>query len=103
MVGKTISLDNHPFDVLGVIGPGFTGVDVGRQSDIYVPICAEKIVRGENNSLDEGIGGWLRVDRPAEIGSFREPGERTSQDIGRSNLPSNGAAEHKARTAGNLS
>jgi putative ABC transport system permease protein len=60
-VGKSILLDTHPFEVVGVIGPGFTGTDVGRESDVYVPLCAEKIIRGENNSLDEGVGGWLRV------------------------------------------
>ena len=61
VVGSAISLDNHPFEVLGVIGPGFTGVDVGRQSDIYVPLCSEQIIGGENGLLDGRRGGWLRI------------------------------------------
>jgi predicted permease len=61
VAGATISLDNHPFEILGVIGSGFTGVDVGRQSDIYVPLCAEKIIGAENGLLDSRRGGWLRV------------------------------------------
>jgi predicted permease len=61
VVGQTISLDNHPFEILGVIGPGFTGVDVGRESNLYVPVCTEKIISGENSSLDDGRGGWLHV------------------------------------------
>jgi putative ABC transport system permease protein len=61
VVGKTISLDNHPFEILGVLGPGFTGVDVGRESDLYVPLCTEKIIRGENSILDERRAIWLRV------------------------------------------
>src|SRR5271167_2295777 len=28
VVGKSISFDNHPFEILGVLAPGFTGVDV---------------------------------------------------------------------------
>ncbi|MGA8596906.1 MAG: ABC transporter permease [Bryobacteraceae bacterium] len=32
VAGTTISLDNHPFEILGVIGPGFTAVDVGRKA-----------------------------------------------------------------------
>jgi putative ABC transport system permease protein len=65
VVGKTISLDNHPFEILGVIGPGFTGVDVGRESNLYVPLCAEKIIGGETGSLDNRVGGWLRlIGRP---------------------------------------
>jgi putative ABC transport system permease protein len=61
VAGTTISLDNHPFEILGVIGPGFTGVDVGRESDIYVPLCAETIIGGNNGLLDGRRGGWLRV------------------------------------------
>ncbi len=61
VVGKAISLDNHPFEILGVLEPGFTGVDVGRDGDLYVPLCAEKIIRGENSILDERRAVWLRV------------------------------------------
>jgi predicted permease len=51
VVGKTISLDHHPFEILGVIGPGFTGVDVGSDRDLYIPVCAEKIISGEAGEL----------------------------------------------------
>ncbi len=61
VVGKNISLDNHPFEILGVIAPGFTGVDVGRAIDLYVPVCAEKIIRGENSMLDRRSTWWMRV------------------------------------------
>ncbi|HSU62123.1 MAG TPA: ABC transporter permease [Bryobacteraceae bacterium] len=57
VAGTNISLDNHPFEIVGVIGPGFSGVDVGRKSDIYVPLCTEKIIGGENGSLDLRIIG----------------------------------------------
>jgi putative ABC transport system permease protein len=61
VVGKIISLDNYPFEILGVIEPGFTGVDVGRESDVYVPVCTEKIIRGENSILDQRSVVWLRI------------------------------------------
>jgi predicted permease len=61
VVGATMSLDGHAFEIVGVSGPGFTGVDVGRKSDIYVPLCAAKIIGGENGLLDGRRGGWLRV------------------------------------------
>jgi putative ABC transport system permease protein len=51
VVGKTISLDHHPFEILGVIGPGFTGVDVGSDRDLYIPVCAEKTISGETSEL----------------------------------------------------
>src|ERR1700722_19109521 len=61
VVGKNISLDNHPFEIVGVIAPGFTGVDVGSSTDLYVPICAEKIIRGETTMLDMRSAWWMRV------------------------------------------
>ena len=62
IVGKSISLDNHPFEILGVVQPGFTGVDVGSAKDVYVPICAERIIHGENsNILDQRSSWWLQV------------------------------------------
>jgi hypothetical protein len=47
VAGTTISLDNHPFEIIGVLRPGFSGVDVGRKSDIYVPLCTETIIGGK--------------------------------------------------------
>jgi predicted permease len=61
ILGKNISLDNHPFEILGVLVPGFTGVDVGVEKDLFVPLCSEKIVRGEFSSLDQRSTWWLRV------------------------------------------
>ncbi|HLK69959.1 MAG TPA: ABC transporter permease [Bryobacteraceae bacterium] len=61
IVGKAISLDNHPFEIIGVLAPGFSGIEVGSETDLYVPICTEKIVRGEFSSLDQRSSWWLRV------------------------------------------
>jgi putative ABC transport system permease protein len=60
-INRTISLDNHPFQILGVIEPGFSGVDVGRAVDVYVPVCSEKIIRGNFSSLDQRSNWWLRI------------------------------------------
>jgi putative ABC transport system permease protein len=61
VVGKNISLDNHPFEILGVLGPGFSGIDVGSEKDLYVPVCAEKIILGEFSLLERRSAWWLRV------------------------------------------
>ncbi|MEP6536800.1 MAG: ABC transporter permease [Bryobacteraceae bacterium] len=61
VVGKTIAIDHHAFQILGVVGTGFTGVDVGSSTEFYVPICAERILRGEASILDHRRADWLRV------------------------------------------
>jgi len=45
-VGRAVSLDGHPFDVVGVVEPSFFGMEVGRAVDVYVPLCAQAILFG---------------------------------------------------------
>ena len=61
IVGRSIDLDGHPFDVIGVAQMGFFGVDVGRTFDITAPICAEPISRGTRSGLDKPDAWFLDV------------------------------------------
>jgi predicted permease len=77
VVGQNIVLDGHPFEIMGVSAPGFFGTDVGRTFGVAIPICAEKVLRGENSSLDARSNWWLRViGRP-------KPGVSRAQVTGR--------------------
>jgi predicted permease len=59
MVGKTILLDGHRFDVIGVAPPSFFGVEVGRSFDVAVPICSEPIFRGAQTTLTKNDWWFL--------------------------------------------
>ncbi|HEX8209122.1 MAG TPA: ABC transporter permease [Longimicrobium sp.] len=41
VVGRTISLNGTPVEVIGVAARGFSGLEVGRAERIFVPICAQ--------------------------------------------------------------
>jgi putative ABC transport system permease protein len=58
---RSILLNGHPFQILGVGRAGFTGVDVGRAADVYVPICADPILRGAGSYLDQRLSWWLTI------------------------------------------
>lgn len=60
-VGSTLMLSGHPFEVVGVVDPAFTGVDVGRATEIYVPLCTHPIVYPERNTLDHAGNWFIRV------------------------------------------
>jgi predicted permease len=60
-VGSVIRLDGHPFEIAGVAASAFRGPDVGRESDVYLPLCAEAVMHGPDNELDRRSSWWLRV------------------------------------------
>jgi len=58
-VGSRLLLDGHPFEIVGVTGPSFFGVEVGRRFDVAVPLCAEPILRGADNRYEKPDHWWL--------------------------------------------
>ncbi|MEO8026819.1 MAG: ABC transporter permease [Bryobacteraceae bacterium] len=61
VLGKTILLSGHPFVIAGVTAPAFFGVEIGRQFDVAVPLCAEPMIRGERTMTPNAAGWWLGV------------------------------------------
>jgi putative ABC transport system permease protein len=49
VIGQPMTLDGHPFEIVGVTPPEFFGVEVGRTFDLAAPLCAEPLVRGEDS------------------------------------------------------
>jgi predicted permease len=60
-VGDTLSLDHHPFQIIGASAPGFYGVEVGQKFDVAVPICIAAIFDGKESRLDIRSWWWLRI------------------------------------------
>jgi predicted permease len=58
-LGRMISLDGHPFEIVGITPPSFTGIDVGRQFDVAVPLCSEALMHGKSSLIDLRNGYWL--------------------------------------------
>jgi predicted permease len=62
IVGQTIRLDNHPFEVVGVAPPGFQGIDRGEQLDLFLPVGVQPIAMPEFGSfLNVRESVWLRL------------------------------------------
>ena len=59
VIGRTLTISRHPFQIIGVTPPDFYGVEVGRYFDIAVPLCAEPIIVGEDSQLRQATGWWL--------------------------------------------
>src|SRR5205814_6350556 len=60
-IGRTLTLDGHAYDIVGVTPPEFSGVEVGRAYDVAVPLCAEPLSRGGRSALDRKDAWMLGV------------------------------------------
>lgn len=60
-IGRKLTIDYHPVEVLGVTPPSFFGLDVGHSFDLALPICSQPVLGGEDNYLDARYDWWLTV------------------------------------------
>jgi predicted permease len=61
VIGKTVALDGHPFEIVGIARRGFAGLEVGRTFDVATPLCAERILNPEQSALTDRSWWWLTV------------------------------------------
>ncbi len=59
VLGRKLTIEKHPFEVIGVAPANFYGVEVGRNFDIAIPLCVEPLIRREFSVLNRRDGWWL--------------------------------------------
>jgi predicted permease len=67
-IGSTISLEGHPFEVVGVTPAGFYGMTVGRKFDVAIPLCATQVFDGPNFRLEQRHLWWLHAIGRVKLG-----------------------------------
>ncbi|HEY2906942.1 MAG TPA: ABC transporter permease [Vicinamibacterales bacterium] len=59
-IGRTLTIEQAPFTIVGVTPPWFFGTDVGRTFDVIVPVGDEPLMRRETR-LDARSFYWLTI------------------------------------------
>jgi len=99
VVGRSITLDGHPFPIVGVAPASFFGVEVGRAFDVAVPLCAEPISRGTRSALDKKavwfLGGMGRLKAGVSLDQARAHLASISAAMFRETLPDYRAEDAK--------
>ena len=101
VVGHTLPLNGKPFMITGVVatGRGFSSPEVGHGPQIYVPLCAEAVLRGTASSLDARSNWWLRILARRDPGvSFSEARQRLktiAPDVYAATVPPRYPSEHQ--------
>jgi predicted permease len=97
-IGRKLTLNYHPVEIIGVTPPGFFGLEVGSSYDVAVPICSQAVLWSEGTWLDEGTVWWLNVMGRLKPGSTPEKANAQlaviSPRIFQATLPSNYPAEN---------
>jgi predicted permease len=58
-LGRKITLDGYPFQIMGVTPPNFYGVEVGRNFDVAIPLCAEAVFSTKGSLMDSPASWWI--------------------------------------------
>jgi putative ABC transport system permease protein len=79
VVGSKLSLDGHPFEILGVTPPSFYGLEVGRNFDVALPLCSEPVLHGEGAWTPDSTTWWLAAIGRLNAGwSFKQASAQLS-------------------------
>jgi putative ABC transport system permease protein len=59
VLGRRLTLQGQPFEIVGVTRPGFFGVEVGSAFDAAVPLCTEPLLLRDFSLFNRRNGWWL--------------------------------------------
>jgi hypothetical protein len=68
LIGKTITLNNHSFTVIGFAAAGFAGISNPRRADVWVPILNSRTL--ELFAIGRLKDGVARTQAEAELGTI---------------------------------
>jgi predicted permease len=79
VIGSKLSLDGHPFEILGVTSPSYYGLEVGRNFDVALPLCSEPVLHGEGAWTADSTTWWLAAIGRLNVGwSFKQASAQLS-------------------------
>jgi ABC-type antimicrobial peptide transport system, permease component len=100
-IGKTVSINNVAFTIVGVSPPQFAGaLEMMESADVSIPISTDPLVHADNQSVGKPGLYWLRVMARLQPGVSREQAQARMEPIfRRSVLDAWNVADHKDRAA----
>jgi len=81
IVGKSLLLNNNRMTIVGVLQPGFDGVELGRTPSLFVPIMMQKevMVGNPTDMLHERRNRWVNAFGRLKPGVTREQAKAALQ------------------------
>jgi putative ABC transport system permease protein len=100
-LGKTVKLDRHAFQIVGVTPPWFKGLDVDQGYGVAIPIGCEPLLHTDRSALAQRSWWWLGIVGRLKPGETAQRAEALmnsiAPEIARATLPPNWDAAGKKR------
>jgi putative ABC transport system permease protein len=77
VVGQTMEINGHPFQIVGVSDPRFTSAIWGSPADIFVPMTMQPVMQPLTDNLDKHNERWLNI-----LGRLKPGMTRTQAEAG---------------------
>ena len=61
VLNQSLRVNNKLMTVIGVLQPGFNGIQLGMIPDLYVPITMKPVITPNWNGLDDHLDYWTKV------------------------------------------
>ncbi len=75
VLGKALLVNGHPMTIVGVAAAGFSGVSLGFQPDLYIPVTMKKQATPSWDDLEDRRSRWVQVFARLSPGVSREAAE----------------------------
>lgn len=72
VINTTLPINGRPYTIVGVAERGFDGIELGRQTQVFVPMMMKGQITPGWNALDERLWRWVRVFARLKPGVSRE-------------------------------
>jgi MacB-like periplasmic core domain len=79
VVGRKVTINGHPFTIIGVAQSGFSGIDVGYMPQVFVPMMMKPQLTPTWNALDDRRSRFARVFARLRPGVTPEQAEAALQ------------------------
>jgi predicted permease len=72
VLNSPITINGHSYTIIGVSRPGFEGIELGRQTQVFVPMMMKARITPTWDAMDERLWRWVRVFARLQPGVSRE-------------------------------
>jgi predicted permease len=98
VVGRTLTINGDGYTVIGVAQPGFEGIELGRPTQVFLPMMMSTQTTPLRKALDQRLFRWVRVFARLKPGVTPEAAASGLQPSFRSSLETD-LADAEFRTA----